>query len=56
MHPYVVVAADRTAAYAAVAGYQHSFNRLDLPPYPSYAILEKKLNMSIGETMGFGAE
>ena len=52
----LVMATDRIASNAAVAVRCFSFNRLDLPPYPSYAILEKKLNMSIGETMGFGAE
>jgi hypothetical protein len=33
-----------------------SFNRLDLPPYKSIAILDAKLTMAIEETMGFAQE
>ncbi|KAJ3406591.1 hypothetical protein HDU80_010889 [Chytriomyces hyalinus] len=32
------------------------FNRLDLPPYRSGDVLEKKLNMAIENTVGFGVE
>jgi len=32
------------------------FNRLDLPPYEDYEILEKKLLFAIEETEGFGQE
>ena len=34
----------------------HSFNRIDLPPYTSYAMLESKMTTAIEETMGFGSE
>ena len=33
-----------------------SFNRIDLPPYTSYAMLESKMTTAIEETMGFGSE
>ena len=33
-----------------------SFNRLDLPPYKTKEMLEKKLTMAIEETMGFAQE
>jgi E3 ubiquitin-protein ligase NEDD4 len=36
--------------------YILSFNRIDLPPYTSFAMLESKLNTAIEETMGFGSE
>ncbi|ORX35319.1 hypothetical protein BD324DRAFT_632323 [Kockovaella imperatae] len=32
------------------------FNRIDLPPYPSYDQLEQKLTIAVEETMGFGQE
>ncbi|KAJ3375850.1 hypothetical protein GGF31_003055 [Allomyces arbusculus] len=32
------------------------FNRIDLPPYQSYEVLEQKLLMAVEETMGFGLE
>lgn len=32
------------------------FNRIDLPQYASYEILEKKLTIAVEETLGFGAE
>ncbi|KAI8608198.1 E3 ubiquitin-protein ligase hula [Chytriomyces sp. MP71] len=32
------------------------FNRLDLPPYRSYEVLEKKLTQAIENTVGFGVE
>ncbi|KAN0066446.1 hypothetical protein ACQY0O_000540 [Thecaphora frezii] len=32
------------------------FNRIDLPPYPSYETLESKLALAIEEGMGFGNE
>ncbi|KAJ3283722.1 hypothetical protein HDU79_008837, partial [Rhizoclosmatium sp. JEL0117] len=32
------------------------FNRLDLPPYKSFEVLEKKLSMAIELTAGFGVE
>ncbi|KAJ3331108.1 hypothetical protein HDU76_004062 [Blyttiomyces sp. JEL0837] len=32
------------------------FNRLDLPPYPTYEALEAKLSRAIEETVGFGDE
>jgi E3 ubiquitin-protein ligase NEDD4 len=33
-----------------------SFNRLDLPPYPTMELLQSKLSMAVEETMGFGQE
>ncbi|WVQ93741.1 hypothetical protein IAU59_000818 [Kwoniella sp. CBS 9459] len=32
------------------------FNRLDLPPYPTYQALEQKLTIAVEETVGFGQE
>ncbi|CCX34954.1 Similar to Probable E3 ubiquitin-protein ligase hulA; acc. no. Q4WTF3 [Pyronema omphalodes CBS 100304] len=32
------------------------FNRLDLPPYKSFDVLQSKLSMAVEETMGFGQE
>ncbi|CEQ39884.1 SPOSA6832_01456, partial [Sporobolomyces salmonicolor] len=32
------------------------FNRLDLPPYPNFEILEQKLAFAVENTMGFGHE
>ncbi|QIW97366.1 hypothetical protein AMS68_002884 [Peltaster fructicola] len=32
------------------------FNRLDLPPYKSFEVLQTKLTMSVEETVGFGQE
>jgi len=32
------------------------FNRLDLPPYKSFDVLQQKLSMAVEETMGFGQE
>ncbi|KAH0613256.1 uncharacterized protein H6S33_009636 [Morchella sextelata] len=32
------------------------FNRLDLPPYKSYDVLNQKLSLAVEETMGFGQE
>ncbi|KAI5809635.1 hypothetical protein DFH27DRAFT_606062 [Peziza echinospora] len=32
------------------------FNRLDLPPYRSYDVLNNKLSLAVEETMGFGQE
>lgn len=32
------------------------FNRLDLPPYPTYEQLESRLAFAIEETLGFGQE
>ena len=34
----------------------HSFNRLDLPPYKSYDVLNQKLSTAVEETLGFGQE
>src|SRR5271163_2832873 len=34
----------------------HSFNRLDLPPYKSYELLNSKLSTAVEETLGFGQE
>ena len=33
-----------------------SFNRLDLPPYKSYELLNNKLSTAVEETLGFGQE
>ena len=33
-----------------------SFNRLDLPPYKSYELLQTKLSTAVEETLGFGQE
>src|SRR5256885_16470410 len=33
-----------------------SFNRLDLPPYKSYELLNTKLSTAVEETLGFGQE
>jgi len=33
-----------------------SFNRLDLPPYKSYDVLNQKLLTAVEETLGFGQE
>jgi E3 ubiquitin-protein ligase NEDD4 len=33
-----------------------SFNRLDLPPYKSYELLQSKLSTAVEETLGFGQE
>ena len=33
-----------------------SFNRLDLPPYKSYELLNSKLSTAVEETLGFGQE
>lgn len=32
------------------------FNRIDLPPYPSYEVLEQKLSIAVEETQGFAQE
>ncbi|RMD44483.1 hypothetical protein DV735_g651, partial [Chaetothyriales sp. CBS 134920] len=32
------------------------FNRLDLPPYKSYEVLQSKLSTAVEETLGFGQE
>ncbi|KAF8248295.1 HECT-domain-containing protein [Wilcoxina mikolae CBS 423.85] len=32
------------------------FNRLDLPPYKSFDVLQSKLSLAVEETMGFGQE
>lgn len=32
------------------------FNRIDLPPYTNYDIMEQKLSLAVEETMGFGQE
>ncbi|RMZ88822.1 hypothetical protein DV736_g3960, partial [Chaetothyriales sp. CBS 134916] len=32
------------------------FNRLDLPPYKSYEVLQQKLSTAVEETLGFGQE
>ncbi|GAA5822989.1 hypothetical protein JCM11251_004448 [Rhodosporidiobolus azoricus] len=32
------------------------FNRLDLPPYPNYEMLEQKLGFAVENTLGFGQE
>ncbi|EHY55694.1 hypothetical protein HRR83_007909 [Exophiala dermatitidis] len=32
------------------------FNRLDLPPYKSYEVLQQKLSIAVEETLGFGQE
>ncbi|KAL7274416.1 hypothetical protein RUND412_002691 [Rhizina undulata] len=32
------------------------FNRLDLPPYKSFEVLQQKLSLAVEETMGFGQE
>lgn len=32
------------------------FNRLDLPPYPSYTMLYEKLLIAVEETSTFGLE
>ncbi|KAJ1923208.1 hypothetical protein IWQ60_006016 [Tieghemiomyces parasiticus] len=32
------------------------FNRIDLPPYPDYETLKKKLTLAVEETVGFGQE
>lgn len=32
------------------------FNRIDLPAYKSYEILEQKLTLAVEETVGFGQE
>ncbi|CAZ86344.1 unnamed protein product [Tuber melanosporum] len=32
------------------------FNRLDLPPYKSFDVLNQKLSLAVEETMGFGQE
>ncbi|KAJ1979372.1 hypothetical protein H4R34_002850 [Dimargaris verticillata] len=32
------------------------FNRIDLPPYPNYDTLVRKLTLAVEETMGFGQE
>lgn len=33
-----------------------SFNRLDLPPYKTYDVLNSKLSTAVEETLGFGQE
>jgi E3 ubiquitin-protein ligase NEDD4 len=35
---------------------QHSFNRLDLPPYKTHDALEHKMSIAVEETLGFGQE
>ena len=35
---------------------QHSFNRLDLPPYKTHEALEHKMSIAVEETLGFGQE
>lgn len=35
---------------------RHSFNRLDLPPYKTYDVLNGKLTIAVEETVGFGQE
>jgi len=32
------------------------FNRLDLPPYRTFEVLQQKLSLAVEETMGFGQE
>ena len=32
------------------------FNRLDLPPYKTFELLQNKLTLSVEETVGFGQE
>ncbi|EJD05942.1 HECT-domain-containing protein [Fomitiporia mediterranea MF3/22] len=32
------------------------FNRIDLPPYTNYEVMEQKLTLAVEETMGFGQE
>ena len=32
------------------------FNRIDLPPYTDYNVLEHKLTLAVEETVGFGQE
>lgn len=34
----------------------YSFNRLDLPPYKTYEVLQSKLATAVEETLGFGQE
>lgn len=36
--------------------HKHSFNRLDLPDYKSYDILNQKLTIAVENTIGFGQE
>lgn len=33
-----------------------SFNRLDLPAYKTYEVLQSKLSTAVEETLGFGQE
>jgi E3 ubiquitin-protein ligase NEDD4 len=35
---------------------KNSFNRLDLPPYKTYEILNSKVSTAVEETLGFGQE
>ena len=45
-----------TCCEIPLANTQHSFNRLDLPPYKTLEMLQQKLTMAVEETMGFGQE
>lgn len=38
------------------ANWINSFNRLDLPPYKTYEVLNQKLTIAVEETVGFGQE
>jgi E3 ubiquitin-protein ligase NEDD4 len=40
----------------AILMQRYSFNRLDLPPYKSYELLNSKLSTAVEETLGFGQE
>jgi len=39
-----------------VANVDLSFNRLDLPAYKTYEVLNSKLSTAVEETLGFGQE
>lgn len=47
---------DKTGEVNQLPKAHTCFNRLDLPPYRSYAILNDKLSLAIEETVGFGQE
>ena len=48
---------DRSAQLAPrQANRINSFNRLDLPPYKTYEVLNSKLSTAVEETLGFGQE
>jgi E3 ubiquitin-protein ligase NEDD4 len=42
--------------FEQVANTWYSFNRLDLPPYKTYDMLNGKLTTAVEETVGFGQE